>query len=198
LPTPDQPATAAPDGPPGTEPDYSQLTKENWAALESAFESAAGGDFMQHLWQVCYWYRKVEGLPDSHPVNSRVVKCYLAAKHDLTSKQISKMTPGEIVAILRHDAEAKATTAVPSARPPTSLTEQQPPGPPQSPLSASDLARLLNLPVSKVESFLRRHREKYPDCYLETEKDGRRRNEPKYLYRPSEVWQELLKLRNPQ
>jgi hypothetical protein len=36
-----------------------------------------------------------------------------------------------------------------------------------------------------VESFLRRYRDKYPDCCVNP--DTRRKNEPKYLYRPSEV-----------
>jgi hypothetical protein len=54
-----------------------------------------------------------------------------------------------------------------------------------SPLSANDLAKILQRPVDAVDSFLRRYREKYPDCCITTE--GRRRNEPKYLYRAADV-----------
>jgi hypothetical protein len=51
--------------------------------------------------------------------------------------------------------------------------------------SASDLARHLGRPVPAVESFLRRSRDNHPDCYVETE--GRRRNEPRYLYRVADI-----------
>jgi len=53
--------------------------------------------------------------------------------------------------------------------------------------TAKDLAHLLEKPVGKVEQFLRRHREKAPDCFIEINKDDRRRNEPRYLYRVAEV-----------
>jgi hypothetical protein len=56
-------------------------------------------------------------------------------------------------------------------------------GPPLQ--SATDLARRLGQPPDAVESFLRRYRQKYPDCCSETE--GRRRNEARYLYRVSDV-----------
>jgi hypothetical protein len=59
-----------------------------------------------------------------------------------------------------------------------------------SPLSAKDLATLLREEPSAVESFLRRYRTKYPDCYVENESP--RKNDPHYLYRP-EVWPALLK-----
>src|SRR6516225_4865900 len=54
-----------------------------------------------------------------------------------------------------------------------------------SPLSAKDLATIVGKPVPAVESFLRRYRDKYPDCYMSTE--APRRNEPRYLYRVSDV-----------
>lgn len=55
--------------------------------------------------------------------------------------------------------------------------------------SASDLARRLGQPIDTVETFLRRHRERFPDCFREAE--GRRRNEPRYLYRVADVWPAL-------
>jgi hypothetical protein len=55
-------------------------------------------------------------------------------------------------------------------------------------LSAGDLARVLQQPVARVESFLRRHRVTYPDCCTEVEEGGRRKNEPRYLYRTADVW----------
>jgi hypothetical protein len=57
-------------------------------------------------------------------------------------------------------------------------------------LSASDLARQLGKPIDSVESFLRRYRSRYPDCYTLTE--GRRRNEPQYLYRVADVLPVLM------
>jgi hypothetical protein len=57
-------------------------------------------------------------------------------------------------------------------------------------MPASQLAEKIDRPVASVESFLRRYREKYPDCCFET--DGRRRNEPKYMYRTKDVWHALL------
>jgi hypothetical protein len=52
-------------------------------------------------------------------------------------------------------------------------------------LSASDLAERLGLTKNAVEVFLRRYRADYPDCA--TENEGRRRNEPHYLYRVADV-----------
>jgi hypothetical protein len=60
-------------------------------------------------------------------------------------------------------------------------------------LSSSDLADRLHLSRNAVEVFLRRYRRDYPDCAIETEPEGRRRNEPRYLYRVADV---LLHLRN--
>jgi len=51
--------------------------------------------------------------------------------------------------------------------------------------SAPNLAEKLNQSVDAVDAFLRRYREKYPDCYTKTE--SRRRNEPHCLYRVSDV-----------
>jgi hypothetical protein len=63
-------------------------------------------------------------------------------------------------------------------------------------LSAPDLARQLGMGEARVESALRRYRKKYPDCYVETEPGGRRRNEPKYLYRAGDVVPLLKDLRD--
>jgi hypothetical protein len=57
--------------------------------------------------------------------------------------------------------------------------------PPPALLSAADLARLTGQSVDKVESFLRRYRRDYPDCYVESE--SKRKTEPKYLYRTADV-----------
>jgi hypothetical protein len=52
-------------------------------------------------------------------------------------------------------------------------------------LSAADLAGRLGLSRNAVEVYLRRYRRDYPDCA--TENEGRRRNEPRYLYRVADV-----------
>jgi hypothetical protein len=52
-------------------------------------------------------------------------------------------------------------------------------------LSAADLAARLGQPKNAVEVFLRRYRKDYPDCA--TENEGRRHNEPRYLYRVADV-----------
>jgi hypothetical protein len=63
------------------------------------------------------------------------------------------------------------------------------PAPRSSPLAPKELAALLGPSVSPaaVDSFLRRYREKYPDCFITVDDDDRRRNQPKYLYYPDEV-----------
>jgi hypothetical protein len=55
--------------------------------------------------------------------------------------------------------------------------------------SASDLAKRIGQDVSAVETYLRRHRDRFSDCFREVE--GGRRNEPRYLYRVSDVLQVL-------
>jgi hypothetical protein len=71
-------------------------------------------------------------------------------------------------------------------------SEVRPPHSPEMPpkatpqwASVNDLAAMLKKPRSAVESFLRRYRVKYPDCFMEA--DSPRRNEPKYLYRIADV-----------
>jgi hypothetical protein len=66
-----------------------------------------------------------------------------------------------------------------------------------SPVAASDLVRLLHeqgyaATVKAVDAFLRRHRGACPDSFEERDRDDRRRNEPRYLYRP-EVWPCLVR-----
>jgi hypothetical protein len=62
-----------------------------------------------------------------------------------------------------------------------------------SPLSAPDLARLLRgrgldrATDDAVGAFLRKYREKHPDSYIDIDRDDRRHNTARYLYRP-EVW----------
>jgi hypothetical protein len=56
-------------------------------------------------------------------------------------------------------------------------------------LSAADLASRLHEDRAAVESFLRRLADKNPDCRQQTGTD--RRNEPKWLYRVSDVWPAL-------
>jgi hypothetical protein len=59
-------------------------------------------------------------------------------------------------------------------------------------MSAVDLAsRFKGATLDAVESFLRRYRAKYADCFIENE--GRKANEPRYLYRVGEVWTDLAK-----
>jgi hypothetical protein len=58
-------------------------------------------------------------------------------------------------------------------------------------LSASELATMLGLKNDAVEVELRRYRQKYPDCAVDTMADGRRRNEPRYLYRVVDVLSHL-------
>ena len=52
-------------------------------------------------------------------------------------------------------------------------------------MSAVDLAKITGLSEAAVDSFLRRYRKKYADCFIETE--GRRKGDPKFLYRTAEV-----------
>jgi hypothetical protein len=52
-------------------------------------------------------------------------------------------------------------------------------------IAAPDLARLLELGVDRVESALRRFRERHPDCA--EEQGNPRRNEPRWLYRTADI-----------
>ena len=123
---------------------------------------------------------------------------YMPAWHGWSERRFMEATFGEIADVLRADMEkwpgagSKANPPSHSALPvPAPASERT-----QALLSAPDLARHLGMDVSRVESALRRYREKYPDCYVETEPGGRRRNEPKYLYRAGDVLPHLQKLRD--
>jgi hypothetical protein len=80
-----------------------------------------------------------------------------------------------------------------AAAPPPSqaAAAEAPPGaPPEAELlSARDLASRLGLKPDRVEVVLRRYRDEYPDCYVDTDSGGggRRRNQPRYLYRTRDV-----------
>jgi hypothetical protein len=82
-------------------------------------------------------------------------------------------------ALNQHEHEA---TAPPPALEQTSADVT---GPPPALLSAADLASLTGQSVDKVDSFLRRYRENYPDCYVQNE--SKRKTDPKYLYRTADV-----------
>jgi hypothetical protein len=73
--------------------------------------------------------------------------------------------------------------------PDTNRTARETTGELPTVLSAADLARALEQPGSRVESFLRRFREDHPDSF--TEVDNPRKNEPRYLYRTADVWPAL-------
>jgi hypothetical protein len=60
-------------------------------------------------------------------------------------------------------------------------------------LTASDVARYLNLPAPRVESALRRFRKKHPDCAEEQKHP--RRNEPRWFYRTADIQPVLQQLR---
>jgi hypothetical protein len=60
-------------------------------------------------------------------------------------------------------------------------------------LSAGGLAKLINQPEARVETFLRRFRESNRDCVEEI--PNPRRREPRYLYRTADVWGPLQERR---
>jgi hypothetical protein len=80
---------------------------------------------------------------------------------------------------------ALAEAAVEPAAAQTSPVAPAIPAPPPVLLSAADLAKLTGLSVDQVDSFLRRYRENYPDCYVRNE--SKRKTDPKYLYRTADV-----------
>jgi hypothetical protein len=53
-------------------------------------------------------------------------------------------------------------------------------------LSAPAIAKMFRVSLPALESALRRERETHTDCFVETD-EGRRVNEPKYLYRVAEI-----------
>jgi hypothetical protein len=92
----------------------------------------------------------------------------------------------QVALLLREEekgTESGAREKAPAGSPPKGTFEEE--SLPAA-LSATELAKRLNAKYGKVESFLRRYRKKYPDCYVEAE--GRRRTTAQYLYRVAEVW----------
>lgn len=81
-------------------------------------------------------------------------------------------------------ASTRPANETPNA-PPVAVAESSPP----EYSSATDLATRLQAGKSAVESWLRRYRGKYPDCFITN--DSPRKNEPKYLYRTADVWHDL-------
>jgi hypothetical protein len=57
--------------------------------------------------------------------------------------------------------------------------------------SAAQIATAIGQPVGRVESFLRRLRDRKPSCYFELEGDGRRATDPRYMYRVPEILSDL-------
>jgi hypothetical protein len=106
-------------------------------ALDRLTEIAAGGDPFTHAYQASYWYRKLEGYPDNHSVTLETIKEYLIARHNLTRKEVGKMTMGEIAYVLRQDYEtqqsAQQKPAAPPARVKDDTTETENPQPPDDP-----------------------------------------------------------------
>jgi hypothetical protein len=73
---------------------------------------------------------------------------------------------------------------------PSPAGESQVPDLLSGPLSARDLAERLGKRLPGVESYLRRLREKLPDCCIED--TLRRRNETRFYYKPEIVWPILV------
>jgi hypothetical protein len=90
----------------------------------------------------------------------------------------------------RRRAAAKKQKSESDAKPRSHEGRSAPTGePPDAPLpallSAPDLARITGFSQDAVDSFLRRYRRDYPDCYVENESP--RKTDPHYLYRTADV-----------
>jgi hypothetical protein len=90
------------------------------------------------------------------------------------------------------DSSSGADGAVETTPPVTHAVGTAPPADWPTFLSAADLARRTRLNSTRLESALRRFREKNPDCC--NEQQNPRRNEPRYLYRVADVWPVVQKL----
>jgi hypothetical protein len=105
---------------------YPAEIREWWepirGVLDQLTEKTAGGDPFTHAHQASYWYRKLEGYPDNHPVTLQAIKEYLIARHNKTRQQVGKMTLGEIAYVLRQDFE---TQQAPQEKPAASAVEQE-------------------------------------------------------------------------
>jgi hypothetical protein len=97
----------------------------------------------------------------------------LVTEKGMTKAAADGMRVDELAALLRHETE------------PAGASDDAHLAVTESPLSAADPARLVGATRHTVNAFLRRYREHYPDCAVEVE--ARRRNEPRYLYRATDV-----------
>jgi hypothetical protein len=86
-------------------PEIQKVSENFRKVLEPLIEITAGGDPVTHFQQVCYWYRKLEGYSDNHPVTLQAIADYLVARHSVTRQEVDKMTMGEIAFVLRQDYE---------------------------------------------------------------------------------------------
>jgi len=161
------------------------------AIRESPLGQYAQGvvEIWERDWQaVRYWYGRLEG---QKPKNLNEVKDYLAARHGYIPAQLQDKTMGDLADLLRQDAdrrqaEAPAANAAKSGRNGTEGDRTSSVMPAM--MSAPDLARQFALPVSRVESALRRFRADCHDCVIDLgEVDNRHTNEPRYLYRTARV-----------
>jgi hypothetical protein len=156
-----------------------------------------GDSTQKPLRRVFYWMGKL-GLATRLDLEN-----YLAAIHNTSGTELAEK--GTSVANLleadyqrgeadriRHTAQGVAEPAnspVPAS--PAEQAHDEPPAndpdavPCSALLSAADLAKRFGLSKNAVEVYLRRYRTEYPDCAVST--DGRRRNEPNYLYRLADV-----------
>jgi hypothetical protein len=114
----------------------------------------------------------------------------------LPDLRVPLATLREVVADLRAAAARREAPPPSPALPPTNRLQALPAAdtadlPTTLPalLSAPDLARVIQQPESRVDTFLRRFRKTRKDCFVRI--PARRRNEPQCLYRTSDVWPAL-------
>jgi hypothetical protein len=99
-----------------------------------------------------------------------------------THEVLTEITPEEETTAST-EARDSATESDPN------IVATPPVGVPPELCSSSDIAALLKQPPDRVDTFLRRYREKHPDCFVPVRSP--RRNEPRFLYRTAEVWPAL-------
>lgn len=105
--------------------------------LDRLIETSAGGDPITHFRQASYWLCKIEDLDLCKPIPDRAIDAYLAARHNLTEKQIGGMTWGEIAQILKRDYETSKAKTSPgeSGEAGKARIEAPPADPPGDPLT---------------------------------------------------------------
>jgi hypothetical protein len=116
---------------------------------------------------------------NAEPMTDKDLFAFFARRYGWTVETCRHTADCDLMAFLEE--ELKHELRMRAADPPQQVAEAAAP----EFLSVSDLAGLLHLSVDQVDAFLRRYRKKYPDCCIETE--GRRKNDPKYLYRSADV-----------